>query len=72
MKQEEKRCSACKHAMVYGWHAVKIKCDVDGHEMYGYNGKDEYRENAKNCPNFDVLDFLKHNSVTGEEIEWVL
>lgn len=68
---QEKRCGACVHGLCYGWHAVKIKCDIDGHEMFGYNGKDEYRVNAKNCPHFEPHEYVKKNSITGAIIKWV-
>ena len=50
----EKRCNNCIHAGHFGLHDVKIKCDVDGKEMFGYTGKDEYRVNAKNCKDWKI------------------
>lgn len=54
-KTEEKRCTLCEHCLIYGWHAVKCVCDIDKREMFGYIGKNEYRENAKNCENFSPV-----------------
>lgn len=66
MKKREKGCNFCRNAKIYGLHAVKIECPIKGIEMYGYTGKNEYRENAKNCKNF-----LCHTYLLKENIEWI-
>ena len=48
-----KSCNFCKHAQIFGLHAVKIKCAIHNIEMYGYTKENEYAKNAKNCNDFE-------------------